>query len=161
VYDYPAPIVAHVNGHAIAGGCLVALACDWRVAAPSPSTKIGLNEVALGLRFPPRILAMVKQRVPPQHHTEVLLGARLFDPAGALQAGVVDEVVEDARAVAEARLAALGKNPGEAYALTKEDLRGTAQDLCPDSAWDQRLRGDVAGWTSPELKQKIAAMLAR
>ena len=161
LYLYPGPTVALVNGHAIAGGCVLTLACDHRVALANPKIKIGLNEVALGLRFPPRILAMVTQRVPRQFHTAVLLGAQLFDPAGALQAGVVDEVVEDARAVAEARLAALGKSPGGAYALTKGDLRGTDQDLCPDAVWDRRLRGDVAGWTSPELKQKIAAMLAR
>lgn len=161
LYLYPGPTVALVNGHAIAGGCVLTLACDHRVAVANPKIKIGLNEVALGLRFPPRILAMVRQRLPRQFHTAVLLGAQLFDPEGARRAGVVDEVVEDARAVAEARLAALGKNAGEAYALTKGDLRGTEQDLCPDAAWDQRLRGDVAGWTSPALKQKIAAMLAR
>jgi enoyl-CoA hydratase/carnithine racemase len=90
-----------------------------------------------------------------------LLGAQLFDPAGALRTGIVDEVSEDARAVAEARLAALGKSPREAYALTKGDLRGTDQDLCPDAVWDPRLRDDLGSWTSPELKQKIAAMLAR
>jgi enoyl-CoA hydratase/carnithine racemase len=161
LFLYPGPTVALVNGHAIAGGCVLTLACDHRVAPANPKIKIGLNEVALGLRFPPRILAMVKQRVPRRFHTAVLLGAQLFDPVGALQAGIVDEVVEDARAVAEARLAALGKSPGAAYALTKGDLRGTDQDLCPDAAWDARLRGDVAGWTSPELKQKIAAMLNR
>ena len=161
LYLYPGPTVALVNGHAIAGGCVLTLACDHRVAAANPKIKIGLNEVALGLRFPPRILAMVRQRVPLQFHTEVLLGAQLFDPAGALRTGIVDEVSEDARAVAEARLAALGKSPREAYALTKGDLRGTDQDLCPDAAWDRRLRDDLGGWTSPELKQKIAAMLAR
>jgi enoyl-CoA hydratase/carnithine racemase len=49
LYLYPGPSVAYVNGHAIAGGCLLALFCDYRVAAPNPKTKIGLNEVALGL----------------------------------------------------------------------------------------------------------------
>lgn len=163
LYLYPGPTVALVNGHAIAGGCVLTLACDHRVAAANPKIKIGLNEVALGLRFPPRILAMVQQRVPLQFHTEVLLGAQLFDPAGALRAGIVDEVVEveAARSVAEAKLEKLGKSPREAYALTKGDLRGTDQDLCPDAVWEPKIRGAVAGWTSPELKQKIAAMLAR
>lgn len=161
LYLYPGPTVALVNGHAIAGGCVLALACDHRVAAAQPKIKIGLNEVALGMRYPPRILAMAKQRIPQQFHTAVLLGAGLFDPAGALRVGFVDEVAEDARAVAEARLAALGSSPGQAYALTKGDLRGTEQDLCPDARWDETLRAAVSVWTSPELKQKIAAMLAR
>ncbi len=161
LYLYPGPTVALVNGHAIAGGCVLALACDHRVAAAHAKIKIGLNEVALGMRYPPRILAMAKQRIPPQFHTTVLLGAGLFDPAGALRVGLVDEVAEDARAVAEARLRALGSSPGQAYALTKGDLRGTDQDLCPDARWDETLRAAVTVWTSPELKGKIAAMLAR
>jgi Delta3-Delta2-enoyl-CoA isomerase len=161
LYLYPGPTVALVNGHAIAGGCVLTLACDHRVAATNAKIKIGLNEVALGMRFPPRILAMCKQRIPPAFHTAVLLGAALFDPAGALRVGIVDEIAEDARALAEARLAALGSSPGAAYALTKADLRGTDQDLCPDAEWDPTLRAAVEVWTSPALKQKIAAMLAR
>ncbi len=51
--------------------------------------------------------------------------------------------------------------PAGAYALTKEDLRGTDQDLCPDAVWEPKIRAAVPLWTSPEIKQKIAAMLAR
>ena len=161
LYLYPGPTVALVNGHAIAGGCVLTLACDHRVSAAHPKIKIGLNEVALGMRFPPRLLTMITRRVPPQFHTEVLLGAGLFDPAGALRVGIVDEIAADPRAVAEARLAALAANPAAAYALTKADLRGSEQDLCPDAAWDANLRAAVPVWTAPALKQKIAAMLAR
>lgn len=161
LYLYPGPTVALVNGHAIAGGCVLTLACDHRVAASNPKIKIGLNEVALGMRFPPRLLAMIKHRVPTHFHTAVLLGAGLFDPAGALRAGIVDEVADDARSVAEARLAALGSSPREAYALTKADLRGTEQDLCPDAVFEPTLRAIVPVWTTPVIKQKIAAMLRR
>ena len=163
LYLYPGPTVALVNGHAIAGGCVLTLACDHRVVAANPKIKIGLNEVALGMRFPPRLLAMTKHRIPVQFHTAVLLGAGLFDPAGALRMGIVDEVIpaEDARAVAEARLAALASSPREAYALTKADLRGSEEDLCPEARFDQLLREAVPVWTAPALKQKIAAMLKR
>ena len=75
LYLYPGPTVALVNGHAIAGGCVITLACDHRVALEHPKIKIGLNEVALGMRFPPRILAMAKERIPRESHTAVLLGA--------------------------------------------------------------------------------------
>src|SRR5881227_3909428 len=60
LYTYPGPLVALVNGHAIAGGCIVAMACDWRVAPRGVKMKMGLNEVALGLRYPPAIMALVK-----------------------------------------------------------------------------------------------------
>ncbi|MEP7125882.1 MAG: enoyl-CoA hydratase/isomerase family protein [Byssovorax sp.] len=161
LYLYPGPTVALVNGHAIAGGCVLTLACDHRVSASHPKIKIGLNEVALGMRFPPRLLTMVTRRVPAQFHTEALLGAGLFDPAGALRVGMIDEIAEDPRAIAEARLAALAASPGAAYALTKADLRGTEDELCPEAKWDANLRAAVPVWTSPALKQKIRAMLAR
>ena len=60
---YPAPVVALVNGHAIAGGCILALACDWRVAPAGTKAKIGLNELALGACIPPACLRVVRQRL--------------------------------------------------------------------------------------------------
>src|SRR6202042_707140 len=118
LYLYPGPTVACINGHAIAGGCVLALCCDHRVASSAPEIKIGLNEVALGLRFPPRTLAIVRDRVPRRHRAEVFLGAGLFSPARALDLGLLDEVVDDAPAVAHARLAALAAHPAKAYADT-------------------------------------------
>src|SRR5215472_2244170 len=59
LYGHPAPTVACVNGHAIAGGCVVALCCDARVAVDDPRVRIGLTEVPLGLEFPPKILELV------------------------------------------------------------------------------------------------------
>ena len=52
-----------MNGHAIAGGCIVAMACDVSIATTDPKAQIGLNEVAIGLRFPPGILRFVKARI--------------------------------------------------------------------------------------------------
>ena len=66
LFTYPAPMVACVNGHAIAGGCVVELCADYRVLADQPKLRIGLNEVALGVQFPPTVLAVVRHRVPPR-----------------------------------------------------------------------------------------------
>jgi len=162
LYQYPGPTVALVNGHAIAGGCVLALACDHRVALDDPKIKIGLNEVALGLRFPPRILAMVKQRVAPQHVSRVVLGAGLFEPKTALELGLVDEVSQDPGALARARLEELSQHPKEAYALGKRDLRGTEpEDLCGDPEEDLFFLESLSVWTSPALKAKIAAMFKK
>lgn len=158
---HPAPVVAAINGHAIAGGCVLALCCDWRVAVPHPAAKIGLNEVALGIRFPPRILSLVRRRLPPQHVEEVLLGAALHAPERALALGLVDEIAADVEAAARGRLAALAAHPAEAYALTKRDLRGTAQDLCPDEVYEARLRDSLGLWDGQVLRERIAAVLKR
>ena len=160
-YLHPAPVVAAINGHAIAGGCVLALCCDWRVAVPHPAAKIGLNEVALGIHFPPRILSLVRRRLPSQHLEEVLLGAALHAPERALALGLVDEIAEDVEGVARARLAGLAAHPGEAYALTKHELRGTPQGLCPDDVYGARLRDSLGLWDGPALRERIATLLKR
>jgi enoyl-CoA hydratase len=161
IYLYPAPTVACINGHAIAGGSVIALCCDWRVALPNPKTKIGLNEVALGLRFPPRILEICRRRIPWRYQEEVLLGAKLYSPADAFRVGLVDEVADDAEAAARARLDTLTAHPPEAYAATKRDLRGSRPaDIIDDATWARRVEELVPAWTSPALKERVLAALA-
>jgi enoyl-CoA hydratase/carnithine racemase len=156
LHAHPGPTVACVNGHAIAGGCVLALCCDHRLALDLPGTRIGLNEVVLGLRFPPSILRLVRQRVSPAHQAEVLLGAGLHDPRAALRLGLLDEVVaEDAPGAARRRLEALAAHPPDAYAAAKAALRAPLVDSAEDAAFAAIL----PTWSSPELKARIAAVL--
>ena len=164
LFLHPAPTVALVNGHAIAGGCVLTLCCDHRLVVDRPKIKIGLNEVALGVRFPPRVMAIVKTRVPPRSIAEVVLGAGLFDPPAALRHGLVDELVpDDAEAVVHARrrLEGLASHPAAAYAHAKQDLRGTAQTMCADDAWERAMIEAVPTWTSSSVRAKIASVLRR
>lgn len=162
LYTYPGPTVAAVNGHAIAGGCVLALCCDHRVLRNDPAIRVGLNEVALGLRFPPAILRMVRERVSPQHQAEVLLGAGLHAPDGASRLGLVDEVVADPVAAARERLAVYAGHPAPAYAATKAALRGTT--LMPPShagSYEDAFREMLPSWASDDLKARIAAMFRK
>jgi enoyl-CoA hydratase len=162
IYQYPAPTVAHVNGHAIAGGSVIALCCDWRVADSNPKTKIGLNEVALGLRFPPRILEICRRRIPWRYQEQVLLGAKLYAPAEALRVGLIDEIADDAGPRARAHLEALSAHPAEAYAATKRDLRGARpSDLVSDATWAERVKEMLPAWTAPELKERVLGALTK
>lgn len=131
LFTYPGPTVALVNGHAIAGGCVLALCCDRRVMTSKAGARMGLNEVALGLAFPPRTFAMIRAQLPAPVGERVMLGAELYDPAAARAAGLVDEVADDARAAAVARLEALARHPPGAYARAKAALRGEALRLSP------------------------------
>ena len=159
LYAYPAPTVAHVNGHAIAGGCVLALCCDESVADDDPTIRIGLNETALGLPFPPRILAMVQRTVRPAVLERVVLGAELYAPADALRVGLVDAVAKNGRALAEERLALLAAHPRAIYAHTKAVLRaGTFDVAAQQRDFEERLE---PLWTGPELKARIAKMFAR
>jgi enoyl-CoA hydratase len=159
LYTYPAPAVALVNGHAIAGGCVLALCCDYRVMTADPSARIGLNEVGLGLVFPPRTLAMVRAQLGAATE-RVVLGAQLYDPAAAREAGLVNEVAADARAVATARLELLARHPRAAYAQAKGALRGRA--LAVDAAAQRAFEEDVLPrWASEETRAAAARFLKR
>lgn len=158
LYQYPGPTVALVNGHAIAGGAVLTLCCDHRVAQTNPRARIGLNEVALGVLFPPRTLAMVRRRAPER----AILGAGLFDPATALHLGMVDEVSDDAATLARVRLRELAAHPALAYARTKAMLRGLRpQDIVSDEEQSRGLEEALPAWTSPETKERILAVLKR
>jgi enoyl-CoA hydratase/carnithine racemase len=162
LYLYPAPTVAAINGHAIAGGCILALCCDHRVATSSSSAKVGINEVAIGLRFPPRVLAIARSRVPRRYRDRVLLGGTLFSPADAQEMGLVDELDADPLPLARERLRWLGAHPTVAYAQTKHDLRGaTPQDVASDAAVDRWMRESIPSWTSSELKDHLTEFLRR
>jgi len=160
LFDYPGPTVACVNGHAIAGGCVLVLCCDLRVAADDPKIRIGLNEVARGLEFPPKILALARRRVPPRSIERVLLEAGLHDPRTAVQHGLVDEVAADAAATARAHLATLAAHPRAVYTATKRALRAGALALSDEQ---RRHFSDVVvpAWCAPEVKARVLAALKR
>jgi enoyl-CoA hydratase/carnithine racemase len=160
LYTYPGPTVACVNGHAIAGGCVIALACDLRVAAADPEVRIGLNEVALGLRFPPKTFAMVRQRVPPGSLERVILEAGLYAPEQARTLGLVDEVAFDPLAVARTRLSRLAAHPRDAYARTKEELRAGVLDVT-EAAKARYLREVLPVWCSDETRTRVLAVLKK
>jgi enoyl-CoA hydratase len=159
LFQYPGPIVGWINGHAIAGGCIVALTCDHRLMTTQPKARIGLNEVPLGLRFPPKTWHLVEHRVPLHSRERVVLEGGLHGPETALRLGLVDELVAgeaEARAYAE-KVAA---SPSPAYAAAKKALRRGVLDVGADEE-REFLETVLATWVTPELKLRLAAVLAR
>jgi len=99
VLTFPGATVAAINGHAIAGGCVLALMCDTRVMVDDPAMKIGLNEVALGIGLPSTVVEPLRLRVPPQSLARIALDGTLFGPNEAHGVHLVDEVVAAPRLV--------------------------------------------------------------
>ena len=156
LFQHPAPTAAWINGHAVAGGCALALCCDVIVASADPRIRIGLNETAIGLPFPPKIAALARHRLPHGSLERVLLGGGLHAPAEARSLGLVDLVAEDARSVAEQELARLAAHPRAAYAANKRQLRSSA--LTPPDA--DRIQVEVlAVWDSEETRLRAASAL--
>jgi enoyl-CoA hydratase len=158
LFGYPGPTVACVNGHAIAGGCVLVLCCDLRVAADDPRIRIGLNEVALGLEFPPKILALVRSRTPRRALERIVLEGGLHAPRSALELGLVDEVAADASRVAREHLERLAVHPRPVYAATKRTLREGA--LCLSDEQRRYFREHVVpAWCAPATKERVRAAL--
>jgi enoyl-CoA hydratase len=122
VLTSPRATVAAIGGHAIGGGCALALMCDARLAAIG-GAMIGLNDAQLGLALPPVVLEPLRLRVPVAAMVPVALEGRLFAPIEARAVGLVDELVPAAelerRAIERAR--ELGRMP-VAYAHIKRSL---------------------------------------
>ena len=93
VFEFPRPVVAAVNGHAIAGGAIFVCACDRRLMAAG-SGVIGISELKVGVCFPVYALEIMRFAVAPQHFQELVYLADTYSPEAGLERGLIDEVVE-------------------------------------------------------------------
>jgi enoyl-CoA hydratase len=129
LFRCPKPVVAALNGHAIAGGCILACASDVRLMA-SGKGRIGVPELAVGVPFPWLALEIVRLVTPVAHLQELVYLAETYNPGDALRRGLLDEVVEPehlhARACDIARK--LATIPPPAFALPKRQLRQRSLD---------------------------------
>jgi enoyl-CoA hydratase len=162
LFQLPFPVVAAVNGHAIAGGCVLAFTCDERVMRADAGT-IGLNETQLGIGLPAIVLEMARAVLPASSWTTVLLRGELVDAARAHALGVVDEVIpagDDVVAAALRRARAMAAAAGPAFAQVKRALRApvteraAARDRAEVAAW-------LDTWFSDDGQARLRATVAR
>lgn len=130
VFTHPQPVVAAVTGHALAAGALLCLACDTRIGSAELPAKIGLNETAIGMGLPWYAVRLGEARLSMRHRQRSILQAELYDMAGALDAGYLDELVGPEAVIDTAveRARELGSLPGVAHAFTKRRLRQALAD---------------------------------
>src|SRR5215470_19036560 len=99
VYACPHPVVGAINGHAIAGGLVLALCCDWRMAAKTPFLA-GLTEVRVGVPYPVSAMEVTRQELRPDVARRLVLFGENIASSEAVAAGVFDEAVEAGAAAA-------------------------------------------------------------
>lgn len=129
LYGGPLPVVAACNGHAIAMGAFILMACDTRVGAAG-DYKIGANETITGMNLPVFAVELARARLSQRHLTRAMVQATIYNPAGAVEAGYLDATaelaaVEPAALAIAAQLATL---PGDAYAWNKRAIRKPTLD---------------------------------
>lgn len=123
LYSLPKPMVACINGAAVAGGCILALTADSRVMARGAA--IGLNELKIGVPLPWSVIHLLKGAVPPQAVAEVALLGRNFSNDDALRVGLADLVVEREALehAALARLQEFAEKDAQSFSVTKGWIR--------------------------------------
>jgi enoyl-CoA hydratase len=159
VFSHAAPVVAAINGHAIAGGCVLACAADRRLMAREGG-RIGVTELLVGVPFPPVAMEIMRDATAPQLFAEAILSGATFTPVEALARGWVHKVVEPPalleRAVEAAN--ALAALPPKAFALSKRQIRQPALQRMQAADVD----AEVAQiWAAPETLARIRDYVAR
>lgn len=156
LFDHPRPVVAAVNGHALAGGCVLACACDVRLMSGGT---IGLTELAAGVPFPTVPLEVMRHAAGPAIDRLVLTAARL-DRVEAHRIGLVDELTDDLLPAALAHASALMAAPADVYALAKKRLHGPTHNRIA-SRREQDDPGVVELWSAPSTRERLRGFLAR
>lgn len=125
VYSCPRLVVAAVNGHAIAGGLVLALCCDVRLVADVP-LKAGLAEVRVGVVYPVGAIEVVRHELAPHTRRRLVLTGVNVDAAEGVALGVFDRTVPPAELLDAAVAAADDHPPPEGFARIKAQLRAPA-----------------------------------
>ena len=161
VYTFPRPVIAAINGHAIAGGCVLACACDYRLMAMGKGM-IGVPEVVVDLPFPLIALEILRDVLPACYFQEVLSRGLIYPAENALERGIIDELIDPTKLIDEAYM--LAKNfadiPAETFRLTKKQLRRHVMERW-EREHHQLDRKVLRAWASSLVQELIRDYLER
>lgn len=159
ITSFKKPLVAAINGHSPAGGCVIALACDYRVMAEGKYI-IGLNEVPVGIIVPNSIFNLYAFWIGSANASRSLLEGKLFSPEEALQVGLVDELVNPASILtaAERRIRKYMSMERNTWEQSKLSIR---KDLISSTSADQSeaLNTMLKQWWAPTTRSILKTII--
>jgi len=161
LFLYPKPVIAALNGHAIAGGCMLALACDGRVMAAGKA-KISLNEITFGSTIFAGSTEMLRFWVGSAAATKILFSGAMISAEEARSLGLVEEFEPEESVVNRARRFAsdLGSRPASAFASIKSLLRRPVVEEIRRRE-QESIREFVEIWYSPFTWANLQKILIR
>jgi enoyl-CoA hydratase/carnithine racemase len=161
LFSYPGPTGVAIHGHAVAGGCLLALCCDLRIMATG-RPRIGLSELNLGVPVPAASLMMLRERLAANVVEELVVGGDGCSADRAKELGVVYRVADpdSVLTTTERELARLAAKPKHAFAATKRFLLGESwRRMSEPNTTDDAIFLDC--WSTPETQQRIHGIVER
>jgi enoyl-CoA hydratase len=161
VFSFPRPIIAAMNGHAIAGGFILACACDVRIMVEGAG-RLGTPELLVGVPLPSIAMEVLRFAVPAPHLAQLAYLGRTVTPTEALRMGMIEEVVPENQLLGHAFRTAnqMATIPDKAFQITKRELR--APYIKRFEAERAKVDAEVLQtWSSPETLATIKAYVAR
>ena len=159
IYDFPKPLIAAVNGAAIAGGTGIATMCDFTLAVPE--AKFGYTEVRIGF-VPALVSSILVWQVGHKIARDLLMTGRLFDAAEAHRYGLVNEVVDREKLMprAEALAQSLLENSPSSVRLTKKLINGFIRETL-DRQVAQAVDENARIRTTEDFREGVTAFLEK
>jgi 3,2-trans-enoyl-CoA isomerase len=153
------PVIAAISGHSSAGGCLLAMAADYRLMAEGEFV-IGLNELPVGIIVPTCVMDLYSHYVGSAKAYQYLLEGKLFSPQQALQIGLVDELVPANRIItqAERKMRNFLQFEPNSWKETKRNLRQPMVQRFK-AIPEAQIEAMLAHWWSPSARQLLKIMV--
>jgi enoyl-CoA hydratase/carnithine racemase len=129
LFVYPKPVIAALNGHTVAGGCMLAISCDYRIMVPEKA-KIALNEINFGSSLFAGSVEIMKLLIGQRKAETAVYSGAMYSPEEALELGLIDRIVSPDELETEARKMAeeYASKDGAAFKSIKGLLRKTLAD---------------------------------
>lgn len=159
--SFKKPLMAALNGHSPAGGCVIALCCDYRIMAEGQFI-IGLNEIPVGIIVPDGVYKLYAASIGERKAYQYILEGKLLNPIEAHGAGLIDEVcsAKNLLHVAEKKIRALMQFNHVTWGITKTNLRaGLIDKLKQDNTVTLALM--LKQWWAPETRKGLQMMIEK
>ncbi|MCG2633384.1 MAG: enoyl-CoA hydratase/isomerase family protein [Gammaproteobacteria bacterium] len=158
----PIPVIGALGGHAPAGGCVMAICCDYRIMAEEPKFKIGLNEVAVGIPMPDMLYQVLRYLVGSHQAANMCTTAELMTPQKALRIGLVNELApaDQVRDLAINYAQGVTQLPPNAMQQTRQRTRSELLEMAPEPD-EQTLMTVVDSWFTEETQATLRGLVAR
>lgn len=155
LYTLPKPTIAALTGHAIAGGCVLALCCDYRFIADGKKL-MGLNEIKLGVPVPYPGDRILSQMVGARKAQEIMEGGEFYPPEESYKIGMVDQVLPQEQVLPEAikKAKLLGAMPNKAYGMIKRN-RIEAVESQVQAQLAKKEKFFLECWYSDETRKRL------
>ncbi|MGE0565011.1 MAG: enoyl-CoA hydratase/isomerase family protein [Pseudolabrys sp.] len=161
VFNFPKPVVAAVNGHAIAGGCVLACCADFRVMARGAG-RIGVTELLVGLPFPALAFEVMRFVTGPRYFSETIYTGATYPPADGVERGLLHEAVDATELVQRAVAAAtmLAQIAPVTFAQTKKQIHLPVTERIRRDG--KKIDAETTKiWCSPKASATIRAYVTR